>query len=274
MSDTPDSPDWAMRLSQSIAQEVRRNRERLGLSAQQLSDRCREIGLPIHRSVISNFENGRRGNLTIAELLVVAEALEIAPIFLLFPVGFTETIEVLPNDTVTAVDAVKWFAGDRGRGAYYPKEHPEYAIPYRLVLDEESLIKAFMSGIGNEFHVPEVAQSYIDKARPAAEESVFANAEVRRLKRKLQQMETEAASSGETDQVLRDLAAAKRRQREVDDTFTEIDDMAREAELWIAKDLETRVTEISAIRREMARRGQVMKPLPPEMAPYFEEEVR
>ncbi|MEU7581964.1 XRE family transcriptional regulator [Streptomyces sp. NPDC041068] len=104
--------DWSVRLGQRIAGEVRRFRRHRGMSAQQLSDRCAELGMPIARSVLANFESGRRPTLAIAELLVIAQALRVPPVTLAFPVGFEEEVEVLPGQTASTFEAARWFTGE------------------------------------------------------------------------------------------------------------------------------------------------------------------
>ncbi|MGW8374239.1 helix-turn-helix domain-containing protein [Streptomyces sp. ODS28] len=104
--------EWAERLAATIAGEVFRYRRNQGLSAQALSDRCTERGMPIPRAVISNLENGRRTNVSVAELLVLAAALDVPPAALAFPVGYTETTEALPDAPVPPFEAVRWFAGE------------------------------------------------------------------------------------------------------------------------------------------------------------------
>src|SRR6266516_5250756 len=70
---------WQKRLTRSIAREIRRHRRALGLSAQKLADRCEQLGFAVPRSVIANLENGYREALSVAELLVLAFALDIPP---------------------------------------------------------------------------------------------------------------------------------------------------------------------------------------------------
>ena len=54
----------------------------------ELAERTAELGYPITRVAISKIErNSREGKLDVAELLVLAEALGIAPVLLLAP-GF------------------------------------------------------------------------------------------------------------------------------------------------------------------------------------------
>lgn len=82
------------------------------MSAQQLADRCAALGFPLGRSVIANFENGRRPTISVPELLVLAYALGVPPIALLFPVGREATVEPLPGRTAPTWDALRWFTGE------------------------------------------------------------------------------------------------------------------------------------------------------------------
>ncbi|MFE9432192.1 helix-turn-helix domain-containing protein [Streptomyces sp. NPDC006640] len=107
----PPAPDWSTRLALAVAQEVRRHRQEQGLSAQQLADRCAQIGMPIQRSVLANLESGRRTTVTVAEVLVLAHALNVPPGVLMFPVGHEQESEVLPGSWVEPGSAVEWLAG-------------------------------------------------------------------------------------------------------------------------------------------------------------------
>jgi transcriptional regulator with XRE-family HTH domain len=107
----PPAPDWSTRLALSVAREVRRHRQAQGLSAQQLAERCAQIGMPIQRSVLANLESGRRTTVTIAEVLVLAHALNVPPGVLMFPVGYNQSVEVLPGTWIEPYFAVEWLAG-------------------------------------------------------------------------------------------------------------------------------------------------------------------
>lgn len=110
MTQNPE-PDWSTRLAFSIAHEVRRHRLAQGLSAQQLSDRCAEAGMPIQRSVLANLESGRRTTVTVAEVLVIARALGLPPGVLLFPVGYVADFEILPGGWQEPHVGLDWFGG-------------------------------------------------------------------------------------------------------------------------------------------------------------------
>lgn len=110
-------PGWSERLVKVIAGEVRRHRLARDLSAQQLADRCAELGHPIPRSVLANLESGRRETITVPELLVLARALEVPPVLLLFPLGRVEQMEVLPGRDVATWPALLWFTGEYPAGS-------------------------------------------------------------------------------------------------------------------------------------------------------------
>ncbi|ANS66934.1 putative DNA-binding protein [Streptomyces lincolnensis] len=96
-----------------MAAEVRRRRKELRMSAQDLADRCEEIGHPSPRNVIANTESGRRANLPLVDVLVLAEALRTSPICLLYPVGYVDRVQRLPlQHSEPTWDAMRWFTGD------------------------------------------------------------------------------------------------------------------------------------------------------------------
>jgi transcriptional regulator with XRE-family HTH domain len=106
--------DWPARVARQVAREIRRYREsqRPKISAQQLADRTAEIGMPIPRSVLANLESGRRETVSVAEVLVLAAALNVSPIELMCPVGFDKQTEMLPGRMMDPLSAMRWFAGE------------------------------------------------------------------------------------------------------------------------------------------------------------------
>ena len=109
-----EQPDWMARVGMGIAGEIRRHRLSAGMSAQQLSDACAALGANIPRTVISNIENGRRTNVSVAEVLVFARALGVPPIALIFPAGYVAEVEYMPGRRTDVAQAIDWFAGEIG----------------------------------------------------------------------------------------------------------------------------------------------------------------
>jgi transcriptional regulator with XRE-family HTH domain len=104
---------WPARLTRTIAAQVKRIRTARKLSAQQLSDSCARLGLEMPRSVLADLENGRRAHISVAELLVLARALDVPPLLLVFPVGAEDQAEALPGEIRAPFRAAQWFTGER-----------------------------------------------------------------------------------------------------------------------------------------------------------------
>jgi transcriptional regulator with XRE-family HTH domain len=118
------SEDWARQLTHQVAAEVKRRRGEH--TVQWLSDRTADYGLRISRSRISDLERGDRGGLLgVAELLVLAAALDVPPILLLFPGVPGEPVEMLPGRVVESWDAARWFTGEEPS----PVEDPDHIPP-------------------------------------------------------------------------------------------------------------------------------------------------
>ncbi|AUN42486.1 hypothetical protein ASU32_22725 [Tsukamurella tyrosinosolvens] len=92
-----------------------RQRPGVNLSAQALADRTRELGHELKRSVIANLESGRRTSVSVADLVVLAVALDVPPAMLVYPVGEESTVEALPGIETDTVAALGWFTGASGR---------------------------------------------------------------------------------------------------------------------------------------------------------------
>ncbi len=90
-------------------------RARGARSAQWLADRTSELGSPITRAQIANYESGRKKSLDIAELVVIAAALDVPAITLLYPDLPDADVEVLPGQHVSSIVAMLRFSGELDR---------------------------------------------------------------------------------------------------------------------------------------------------------------
>ncbi|GGK65431.1 hypothetical protein [Streptomyces flaveus] len=148
--------EWAAQIAKQVGQGVAyyrtQSRDARGgkLTAQALADRCAGLGLPLDRTVIAKLEKGTRQTITIGELLVLARALEIPPVLLLFPLGRTDTTEVLPGEDTDTWAALKWFTGedDQFPGAVTGTDEKQDAEPVRLFREHERLIKQWWDNRG------------------------------------------------------------------------------------------------------------------------------
>jgi len=117
--DWGDPPkNWAEEQAHRVALEVRRLRGKRPV--QWLADRTRELGSPVTRSVISDMELGRRRYVTTAELIILARALDTAPLALLYPAPYRDLMQILPvpegvqKRELEKILAVQWFTGESG----------------------------------------------------------------------------------------------------------------------------------------------------------------
>ena len=92
---------------------VSRRRKAVGLTASELARRTVELDYPITRSTIAKIEsNLRSGKMDVAEVLVLAAALDVPPMLLIFPQYATDADTlVLPDYRATEDEAVRWMSG-------------------------------------------------------------------------------------------------------------------------------------------------------------------
>lgn len=116
---------WDVEMHARIADAIKAARGKR--SAQWLADRTADLGYPITRAQIANYESGRKKNLDIAELLVIAAALNTSPVNLVFPGPYDAQVEFLPGRHVPELAAADWFSGI---------EPPESLVGMRLAGQE------------------------------------------------------------------------------------------------------------------------------------------
>ena len=110
---------WELGLAGRVGSVIQVRRKELDLTAQQLAERTKSLGYPISRVAISKIEgNKRAGKFDVAELLVLAQALELPPLQLLFPDELDDDIELLPGQRAPTFHAKAWFTG--GAGPMWP----------------------------------------------------------------------------------------------------------------------------------------------------------
>lgn len=120
--------------------ELRRLRVTENRSAQWLADRTSELGNPISRTVIADLENGRRRYVTTAELVILAAALDTAPIMLLYPNPDQDAErEVAPNVFTPELWAHEWFSGFAESRVFLRDSPAKRALPDDLEKYERNI---------------------------------------------------------------------------------------------------------------------------------------
>lgn len=108
-----DAKQWAHDLAEDFGQAVKFWREKLELSAVELSNRTKESGYPITRATIAKIEsNARNSKVDVAEVLTLAAALRVAPIDLIFPGLPEKKVRATRRASMRSGHAQEWFKGD------------------------------------------------------------------------------------------------------------------------------------------------------------------
>lgn len=104
--------EWRKSWVDTIAKRVKEIRAEKGMKGSDLSERTKELGYEIPRSTLANIEIGRKSSIGVHEVAILAAALEVPPVALLFDYATGEQVEVLPGVERSGIEAVEWFAGN------------------------------------------------------------------------------------------------------------------------------------------------------------------
>ncbi|MEU3499226.1 helix-turn-helix transcriptional regulator [Streptomyces hundungensis] len=154
-----DFPEWEDRVKANVAGEVRRRRKERGWSAQELAERCEQLGHPIPRNVIANMESGRRANLPLVDVMVLAAALKTYPACLIFPVGYVEETQELPfQQLVPTWEALRRFTGEEHVPGYDAGLVPDFER-------HASLVRTALAGLEEEERARFAAKTATSRAQ-------------------------------------------------------------------------------------------------------------
>ncbi|MFI0482234.1 helix-turn-helix domain-containing protein [Actinomadura sp. 9N215] len=107
--------------SDLAGEQIKKWRLERGMTAEQLAARCAELGAPeITSAVIANIETGRRDRatgrrrrtLTLEELCLFAEALDVPPVRLMVPLDGRTRLQVTPTVEMSTWRALFWVSGE------------------------------------------------------------------------------------------------------------------------------------------------------------------
>jgi transcriptional regulator with XRE-family HTH domain len=101
---------WHRATAERVGKAVARFRKDAHLTAQQLAERCKELGAPIHRTTITKIEGGR-SRFDLGEWLILAAALNVPPVVLLYPDMPDGQVEIIPGETDASFVALGWVTG-------------------------------------------------------------------------------------------------------------------------------------------------------------------
>lgn len=116
-----DAKAWQEDQAGRFGAQVKRWRTSMGLSAVKLSTRTAELGFPVTSVAISKIEsNSRAGKVDLAELLVLARALGVAPLQLVFSELPDGKVQMLPHEERRSIEALTWAAGEYSLPSQWP----------------------------------------------------------------------------------------------------------------------------------------------------------
>ncbi|MFD2027341.1 helix-turn-helix domain-containing protein [Promicromonospora aerolata] len=130
-----DGQAWSSSWTAGIGERLRSARRAAGLTTQQVADRTAELGYPMARASIANLETRPREKIYLQDVTVLAAALGVSPIEVLYPleastvpiatptpVGVVRrgvlkntSTQTLPGHTERTPVAAAWFTGGYGR---------------------------------------------------------------------------------------------------------------------------------------------------------------
>jgi transcriptional regulator with XRE-family HTH domain len=154
---------WPSAFTARVARQMREARRAAGLTMADVAQGCADRGFESTEQTIKNLETGRRTSLTLAEFVVLADVLGVPPVTLLFSLGSTATVEVLPGREISTWDALAWFTGET------PMDQPPPEGTAREVLDafrnHGDLIAAALSSTALAKERRRAASTTLDRAR-------------------------------------------------------------------------------------------------------------
>jgi len=109
-------------VSDRVAEQVSTLRRSARLTREQFSARCQALGLDLSPAALTNVETGRRDStgrrrrdVSVDELVVLAAALNVPPVQLMFPLGAVPEVEMLPGVLTSTWTAYQWAYGEQTR---------------------------------------------------------------------------------------------------------------------------------------------------------------
>ncbi|WP_141743365.1 hypothetical protein [Corynebacterium sp. HMSC08F01] len=203
-----DTKEWAEDFTAQIGVGIERSRR--GRSDQWIADRTAELGHPISRPAISEYRRGKRKYMPVTDWLVIAAALEVPPISLLFPGLPDKPVSLLPDrGPVVAFDAVEWISGERinapnGEEPLFGLEGPD--------VTHSILVAEYMQRPEPIEASAPVEVQILRKTRTIAEVALWARQERERLSPAIQDGDKEALRDAMTrveafEQLIREIRA-------------------------------------------------------------------
>lgn len=129
------SNKWAETFTKQVGRGI--DQARGNKSDQWISRRTKELSHPLSRTAVSEYRRGVRKSIPITDLMVLAAALEVPPVAILFPDLATAPTEALPGEFLPSIEALHWFTGEQGK-PLQRKDHLFSKVPVTKFHTEDS----------------------------------------------------------------------------------------------------------------------------------------
>lgn len=159
-------------LSDVVGDRIAAIRRRAGISRDEIARRCTDHGWQMTAAVLTNIETGRRQQgvrrreVTIDEVAVLAHALDVPPVLLIYPVGVSDSTEITSGETGAPWTGVRWWMGEVRLDGASTDDDPS-AAPVVLYRRHQALVD-LLSGVGTVLspwqrrHVPQDAERLVE----------------------------------------------------------------------------------------------------------------
>lgn len=179
MATNSESGEWAEDLVKRVGAAAKQLRGKR--SARWLSERTAELGYPLSPQVIARLDSGKRnGHLELAELLVLAEALDVPAVQLIYPNIPEGDCEFLPGQHSIAWQALRRFTGETAMpGQIAMADEREYhlslmreldVIPGKIEQNEKTLAKTRLELASSQTELAKFPPSMPGQAESFTEE--------------------------------------------------------------------------------------------------------
>lgn len=111
MTSSARDGDWQKELTATVGVNVKKLRA--DRSHLWLQNETEKLGFRVSRSGISELETGKRSSISVAEWLILARALEVAPVVLLMPDYPDGETQYLPGHHAMGYEVAEWITGQR-----------------------------------------------------------------------------------------------------------------------------------------------------------------
>lgn len=194
-----NADDWVNELVRRTGQAIKTARG--GRSAAWLSDRTDELGYRVSPTVIAKLDSGHRGGvLSVVELLVIAAALDVPPVSLLYPDLPDGDVEVLPGEHMSSIGALLRFTGegdteptsDIGRLGKLSRELFKSRLRHSVRLE-------ILDGLMSDISPDQASDDQLEQASELISRLIDKADEVRDLERQISRIPGAVLKGGEGD---------------------------------------------------------------------------